>query len=137
MFQLRIKDYWETLLVKTKKDFESSFISFSNEIMILNFWKIYLNKISLGKNMHPGTTSGVFRLIKLGFRLLSCERICGRKKLKKVPFLYLVFIEWFIYFWKAYHKSFPTKNFRLFNSCSWSRYRVKNMLIPKNDHFTV
>ena len=32
-----------------------------------------------------------------------------KKKFKKGLFLDLVFINWFIYFWKAYHKSFPTK----------------------------
>ena len=47
-----------------------------------------------------------------------------------------------IYFTKnmnqlVYHKSFPTKHFPLFNSYSLSRYRVLNILIPKNGHFTV
>jgi len=47
-----------------------------------------------------------------------------KKKFKKGLFLDLVFIIWFIYFWKAYHKSFPTKHASNHNSFSLSRYRV-------------
>ena len=60
-----------------------------------------------------------------------------QRKIYEGLFLELVLINWFIYFWKAYHKNFPKKLFFMLNSYSLSRYRVLNMLIPKNGHFTV
>ena len=52
------------------------------------------------------------------------EKDMGKEIFKKGLFLDLVFINWFIYFWKAYHKSFPTKHTSKHNSFSLSRYRV-------------
>ncbi len=47
------------------------------------------------------------------YTVVKIKKICGRKKLKRIPFLVFVFIEWFIFFFQAYHKSFQTEHFPL------------------------
>ena len=45
-------------MAKTKTEFESSFISLLNEILILSFWKIYPNKSALEKCAPPVLKAG-------------------------------------------------------------------------------